>query len=341
MVERGVLLVGSLPGDTAEQAMRGVLDRLPTPLIALPDGETGERNRWVVKTILGFRDHPDLEVAKDGDWGGYDKQLNFRVRKGHTFTGENLDLGYAKEYRASRPIFDKLATEYGREGLSFQVGIPGDLDLALFSMGPTRMLQTRAAFRDATIRDITAIHNESGGDVVFQLEVPAETVFVVKAGPAGRAVAAWMARGIRRLVAAAPVNTRFGVHFCLGDLEHKALESTKDATPLVTIANAVSKVWPAGRRLDYVHLPLAAGDQPPSLRADSYRPLSRLRLPVGTRFVAGFLHEGRTIEDQRTILGIIDKLVGHQVDVAASCGLGRRSVEAAHETMAQGAALTA
>jgi hypothetical protein len=201
------------------------------------------------------------------------------------------------------------------------------------------MLGKRQPFTDATVRDIRQIHNESGDDVVFQVELPVETVFVAKAGPLGSLVAARMAAGLHRMVVAAPEGTRFGIHLCLGDLGHKALSGLRSAGPLVTLANAISAGWPAGRQLEYLHAPLAAGDEPPSLEPAFYRPLSGLQLPTHTKFVAGFLHESRTLDEQRRLLAVIEGAVGDQVDVAATCGLGRRSDADAFTTMDQARAL--
>ncbi|WP_163507056.1 hypothetical protein [Fodinicola acaciae] len=334
MAERKALLLGTLPGASAEEAMRAAVDRLGPHLRQLPDGETGDRRIWIVGLINSFRDHPDLEVAHEGDWSDYKHQLNYRVRRGHQLRGESLDLGYLHWYQVNRPVFDQLDT-----GLDFQVGIPGDLDMTMFTLGPTRMLGHREPFREATVRDITAIHAESPSGVVYQVEVPAETVFVAKAGPLGGIVAARLAAGLHRTVAAAPDGTSFGIHLCLGDLGHKALSGLKSAAPLVRLANAIADGWPAGRELRYVHAPLAAGEDPPVTDRAFYAPLAGLRLAEGTRFVAGFLHEDRTVDEQRRLLETIDGIVGYPVDVAASCGLGRRSDEAAFATMDQARAL--
>jgi hypothetical protein len=40
--------------------------------------------------------------------------------------------------------------------------------------------------------------------------------------------------------------------------------------------------------------------------------------------VAGFVHEDFAVEQLRQIQAIIERHVGHEVDVAATCGLGRR-----------------
>jgi hypothetical protein len=336
------LLVGSIPADDAESAMRQALREVGPYLRHLPDGETGERRNWVVGTINGLRSPPDLEVRREGDWSNYTDQLNFRVRKGHRLTGDSLDLGYLAAYRNSYPVFERLRNEYARPGLGFQVGIPGDFDMALFALGPTGPFRHRRPFADATVRDIEQIHARAGDDVVFQLEVPAELVFMTKVpATAQPAMAAWMGRAVTNVARRAPRGARFGVHLCLGDLGHQALGRLRDVGPLVRLGNAIARRWPAGRPLEYVHAPLAAGEEPPVLDAPFYRPLDRLRLPQHTRFVAGFLHEARTLDELRQILAHVESHLGRAADVASSCGLARRGPDAAVAVMRQGAELCA
>jgi hypothetical protein len=66
---------------------------------------------------------------------------------------------------------------------------------------------------------------------------------------------------------------------CLGDLGHKSLGRLRDAGPLVLLAKAIVQRWPAGRPLEYLHAPLAAGEDPPPADPAFYRPLERLKLP--------------------------------------------------------------
>ncbi|WP_300008735.1 hypothetical protein [Pseudonocardia sp.] len=342
MVERRLHVIGSYPAATAPEAMREMLARAAPHLAYLPDGETGERRDWIVHIINGLREYPDLVVRKEGDWSDYGNQLNFAVRRGHRLSGDTLDFGHSTAHAAARPAFEELRAEHGRPDLPFQVGIPGDLDMAMFTLGPTGPFTHRRPFTEAALREIARIHAAAGDDVVFQLEVPAEQVFVAMApGPLRTAVARWAGSGVAALARRSPAGARFGIHLCLGDLGHKALTRTGDASPAVRLANAIARSWPAGRPLEFVHAPLAAGDEPPSLDPAFYAPLAALRLPVGTRFVAGLLHEARSTEELRGVLAAIEAAVGHPVDVAASCGYGRRSVQDAQRTLDQGVALCA
>jgi hypothetical protein len=339
---RAAHLVGSLPADDAEQAMRMALKAEGPRMHSLPDGETGERLNWIIHIIEGLREHPDLDVAKEGEWADYDDLTRLKVRRGHRLSGDTLDFGHVKAFDESYPIFTRTREELGHPELAFQVGIPGDFDMALFTLGPTGPFRYRAPFRAATLNEIRAIHGRAGSDVVFQIEVPAELVFVARMpGPLQRVMARYLAGGIARLVRESPPETRFGIHLCLGDMNHKALAAMRDAAPVVRLANAIVRAWPDGRRLEYIHAPFAAAREPPRTDRAWYAPLSRLRLPPGTRFIAGFAHEDQELADQLKIRSMIDELIGQRVDVATACGLGRRSRPAAEAALERIAVLTA
>ena len=320
--------------------MKQALREVGPHLRQLPDGETGGRDRWVAYIINSLRSHPDLEVRREGAWSNYKDQLNFMVRRGHRFTAEGLGLGHVEAYRASRRVFERLRAEHSRPDLTFQIGIPGDFDMALFTFGLTGPFHHRRPFTDATVREIEQIHVEASDDVLFQVEIPAELAFVAKLPATLQpAVATWMSGIVTNLARPSPRGARFGIHLCLGDLEHKALCNLRDTGPVVKLTNALVRRWPADRPLEYVHAPLAAGRTPPPLDGSFYQPLAQLRLPTEIRFIAGFLHENRSINELRRILAMVESQIGQTVDVAASCGLGRRGATAADAVMQQSAEL--
>jgi hypothetical protein len=327
-------LVGSIPAENAEQAMRAATTRLGAWLRTLPDGETGERHRWIVHIVDWMRTHPDLEVSREGDFSDYAHAPRLRVRRGHRLHGDTLDFGHVAAFDANFPIFQRIRQETGLTELTFQVGIPGDLDMALFSMGVVSAFRHRRAFADATVKEIREIYERAGSSVLFQLEMPGELVFVARTpGPLRAAVAAMLASGVARVAGRAPAGARFGVHLCVGDLGNRAFGSMKDASAVVFLTNAIVRRWPRGRPLEYVHAPFAAGDRPAPVHEDFYRPLARLTLPAGTRFIAGIVHENRDLEEHRRILAMVERHLGARVDLAAACGLGRRTPTAAYRTM--------
>ena len=326
---RSVHLVGSIPVDSTAEAMDLALDRLDGRLRSLPDGETGERRNWIIHIIESFKSHPDIELAKPGEWTDYKRIPRFRVRRGRRLTGKSLDFGHVADFEQSWPLFEERRAGSGARELVYQQGLPGDFNLALFTLGPMGGLRWRHAFRQATLREIREIHARAGSDVVFQIEIPAELVFVASAPRLlQRRVAALLARGTVRLAELSPAGARFGIHLCVGDMNNRALGRLKrDCSALVHLANAFIDRWPADRPLDFIHAPFAAGGDPAPVDERFYEPLRRLRIPADTRFVAGFVHEDQSVDDQRRILETVERMVGRRVDVAAACGLGRRTRE--------------
>jgi hypothetical protein len=321
-------LVGTIPAETTGEAMALAEQLLGPTLQWLPDGETGERRNWIATIIDGLGSHPDLELVKAADWSSYDDTPRYRIRKRHRLRGETMDFGHVGWFRHAQPEFRIVKERLGRPDLALQIGVPGPVDMAAFTLGPRGALLHRKPFQDATVAEIAAIFAEAGQEVVFQVEVPFELVLVAQApAPLRPLVARWFGSLIASVAREAPAGARFGIHLCLGDLDHKSLTEMKDIGPVVHLANAIAAAWPAERSLDFVHAPFAGASQPPPSDPNFYAPLWRLRLPGRTRFIAGFVFEHQSLEEQRAVLAMIERAYGRRVDVSAACGMGRRSME--------------
>ena len=311
------------------------VEKLGQDLDYLPDGETGARRNWVISMIESFREHPDLQLTKPGDWSDYDKTPRFSIRKGRRLYGAAIDLGIDTAAAESFPTFREVTEGLSGTGQrpSFQVGIPGDIDLSMFTLGPSGPVRHRRPFTEALATSMHQVRARIGADVVFQIELPVELVLIARAPRVARSgLARAMARDVASLALGAPVGSQFGVHLCLGDMNHRALGRMADTSPIVTLANAIVAAWPRSQRLKFVHVPLAAADDPPSGEPSFYQPLTSLELG-SARFVAGYAHEEQPIDDQLRIRDLIENAVGHPTDVSTSCGLGRRETVAAAAAM--------
>ena len=325
---RALHFLGTMPQfNDATAALTWQLTELDGSLRRLSGGETGPRLLWFVPFIKELKAAPNIRARRDGDWTDYDDVDRLVVRRGARLTPADLPLRIA-EY--ARQDLAALAELDPGARLPLQIGVPGYLDMALFIFGPLGVLRHARTFLTAIAEQINAIQREAGEHVVFQLEVPAALIAVLSAPPLLRPLLAeFMAHLVTRPVARAPRGTRFGVHLCLGDLGHHALKQLKDAAPLVVLANAIARRWPAGRSLDYVHLPMSGGDVPPPTDPGFYAPLRGLRLPDGVDLIAGIAHESQDRPTQLTVRGLVENALGHPVDIATSCGLGRRTPDAA------------
>lgn len=324
---RKVHLVGSLPAESAEDAFAMVADELGDRVIDhVPDGETGDRSNWIGRLIESHRDHPDLELAREGAWTSYEDTPAFKVRRGHAF--EWVELDYVEAFRASWPAF-QAARPRLPVGTRLQVGIPGVLDLAMSTFGfdPTKALRNTGPFRDATVRELTVIADQAGSDVVFQIEIPIELGMLHRVPSQAQAIGAaakLIAKEVATTVSRGPLDAHYGLHLCYGDLNNRSMITSDDLRPTVALTNALVKAWPPRRPLEFVHLPFAHGEDPAPTDPEVYAPLGDLAVSPTTRVIAGFVHEKNSEEESRRLLETIEGAARRQVDVAAACGLGRR-----------------
>lgn len=318
--------------------MRAMLDSAGPRLRTLPTGETNRYEFYIRPIIEDLVAQGALEVKQPREWQSSRDRTRHRVPRGSALTADSLALGYTKETEEALPVFAELRRTRALSGTALQIGMPTDFTLAFVALGATGVLRHRRAFAEATVREITAVRELAGTDVVVQLEATAELVLMATAQPVHRALdmALGLSRGIAELAAAAPAGTRFGVHLCLGSLRNRARATLRDTRPLVDLANAVARHWPADRPLEFVHGPLAAGAVPPPARAEFYTPLGDLALAEQTAFYAGLVHDVPTEAEQLQILTMVEEALGRPVDgVGSACGLGRRSRPVADALLAR------
>ncbi|WP_433623669.1 hypothetical protein [Nocardia sp. CA-120079] len=350
--------MGSLPTqlDSPEKAMAFAVDTAGEFLDGMvPGGEADPyRAQWYVRPIIDrLGKFPALAPVRRGDWSTLRSRDTFRLRAGRSLGEADVDaaLGYAEEAgRAMDALVDMRRTD---PGLRLQVGIPTPFVIGFIAF-EARMLMWRRGSAgggdrgfiyyhpivDATVREIVRIHEALRDNVVFQLELPAETLLCAGT-PAGlrQGPATVAGRAIARLVARAPRDSRFGVHLCYGSLDDKPVVAPRSTAPVVALANAIARYWPADRHLDFVHLPIGDGRQAP-VRRRYYAPLARLELPATTRVIAGLAHPTQPLAQARQGLAAAESAYGGLLDVASPCGLGRyTTVERARSAVAHAVAL--
>jgi hypothetical protein len=210
--------------------------------------------------------------------------------------------------------------------MRFQVGVPAGLDITLTSMKPSDAIRYAKAFNQRIALEVNEILKEGGDDVIIQVEVPIEM------GVADRlpGFLSWIpAKAALSLIKRFHSGARVGIHICLGDLNNTSLVPLTSVTAMVRFSSSLVSRWPSHLVLEYIHYPLAEGSVPPRTDPAFYRPLSKIRLPDSTRFIAGFIHEKLDHREHIRVLRTIEKIRGSEIGVASSCGLGRRSPSAA------------
>ena len=118
MVADKLLLVGSIPFDSAEEVLTLATAKLGAHLDTLPDGEVLDRRFWILRMAFQvFNGHPafDVEHRPSAPQGheklipsGLDDVWRFRLKQGVrevVFDDPGWRLGYAKDAQNSFAIF--------------------------------------------------------------------------------------------------------------------------------------------------------------------------------------------------------------------------------------------
>ena len=351
--KRAALLVGSLPFASDEACMEHALDALGPSLFSLPDGEIGEKtpsfpkgNRiaWVVYAIEKLtQDTESWQVVKepirgaDGMAASYDDFQKLKPRHSPANMPAHVRLGYDDFFRRNYPIFKRLREQHGLPDLKFQMGVPTGFAMGFAFASPITWLRYTYAFNTVIAREVNAALAEAGPDMLIQIEVPPELYAAYKLPTPLMKLALLPIKDLLRKITP---GAQIGMHLCLGDFHNEALVHPKTLGKMVAFSNRLVQDWPGQHTLAYVHYPFAEGITPPSVEAGYYAPLKDIQLPPDTRFVAGFVHEKRTLNENKHILNSIENARGQLVDVACSCGLGRRTPDTATELMMRMAQLT-
>lgn len=346
-MNRNAHLVGSLPFKNEETAMRNALNSLQNHLLYLPDGEIGEiteqyptgcRSAWTQIIMDGMEEDTDNWSVKrkavrnkQGFPEHYTKTAVIKPKHAPDEVDKYLDFKWLDYFKSSYPIFKKLKQEYNLPNLRFQVGLPTGLGITFAVLGPINGLRYAQAFnRRMAYEANEMVKIADPGDLVFQIEVPGEVAMAHRLPGFMHGMALKSIYGLVKLVDPA---VPLGIHLCFGDLNNEALTKPKTLNKLVRFSNKLVERWPKTHQLEFMHYPLAEAKDPPELSAAYYKVLESVRLPSGVRFVAGFVHEGLSFQQHADLLKMIEGTQDGVVDVACSCGLGRRTAKVGQELL--------
>ena len=332
-----LLLVGSLPADSTESALRAGAELFSDMVFALPDGETGPRRAWVgYERERLCRPLPELELVRDTESStgiprhAYETPV-FKIREGakqlHWDSWPRID-----DAIASYEVFRQLR----KEGvipphLRFQVGLPFPSSALNALKWNFRSDYSVAgpAFEDLALRELKRLTKAiPPADLAIQWDVCYEVLDL-------EGVVAWMGDGawerftgpVSRLTRAIPDEVLAGYHLCYGTFPEWPMYEARDMALLVRMANFATAN--SGRRVDWIHL---AG--PRYLRSEDDRffcPLGELD-PRGARVYLGIVLPMDGAEGLRRRHATASKYLS-DFGVALYCGFGRQPGEDGMETL--------
>lgn len=319
-------LIGSIPLATSEEVFRMLSKELGSYLRCMPDGETGERSRWVYFQGQMLRAHPDMEIDPTVppfpfvQWDGKVVREIPQVRFKPSVDPDKVkfDTGYDKAAAASYETFKRLrASGAISKHVRFQVSLPTPHSSGyLYVSGPARQAYFRVyerALLDALARIVKAI---PATDLAIQWDVCQEVLafenyFRDRPSDYKKQTFDMLAR----LGDAVPAGIEMGYHLCYGSPADEHLVQPKDAAILVEMMQGIAAA--TKRRIDFFHIPV------PKERTDDafYAPLARWKRPSGTKLYLGLLHFNDAPGDQARIAAA--RRAVPDFGFSAECGWGR------------------
>ena len=319
-------LIASVPLDSSEQVFRRLSAELGPHLGRMPDGETGERSRWVYFQRQILLDHPAMEIDptvppyKFVQWDGkvVREIEQARFRPGTDPDKVAFETGYDRAALASWDVFKRLrdaGTIAPQTRFQVCLSTPHASGY-LYVSGPARQTYFAVyerALKAALVNIAKAI---PAGDLSIQWDVCQEVLAFenyFKDRPADYKKQTFDMLG--RLGDAVPAGIELGYHLCYGSPRDEHLVQPRDTALLVEMLEGIAAA--TRRRIDFFHIPVPKG------RTDEayYAPLKAWKRQAGTKLYLGLLHHDDDAGD-RTRIAVARKFVD-DFGLSAECGWGR------------------
>jgi len=319
-------LVGSIPLPDSETVFRTVCQALGASIKRIPDGETGDRSRWIWFQRNMLENHPDMEIDTSVEpfrlhqWDG--KMIRetpwIKFKDSADPSASTFPTGYRDAAVESYQVFARLQGEgvIGPE-VRFQVSIPTPMATAYMYISPSAREAYLPAYERALAEAVSGILEAIPHDrLAIQWDVCQEVLlfedyFEGRPADYKQLIFDELAR-IGNLV---PEEVELGYHLCYGSPADEHLIMPKDMAILVEISNGITSRL--SRRLDFLHLPV------PKDRTDAeyFEPLRSLSVPESTEVMLGLIHYDDAQGDAARITTASNYLASF--GVATECGWGR------------------
>ncbi len=319
-------LVGSVPLADAETVFRTAGAALGPHLRRIPDGETGERIRWIWFQRDMLWNHPDMEEDTDAglfavyQWDGVllRESPYLRFKPSADPNAARFPTGYAEAAAASYATYARLRDEGVIDpGARFQVSLPTPMATGYMYVSDAARDAYLPAYERSLMEALDGILAAIPHDrLSIQWDVCQEVLlfedyFSHRPADYKEQVLDQLAR----LGGRVPESVDLGYHLCYGSPADEHLVMPKDMGILVEISNGLASGLE--RRLDFLHLPV------PKDRTDSayFQPLRDLNLPASAGIILGLIHFDDAAGDEARIATAREFLP--MFGVASECGWGR------------------
>ena len=286
-MQPSIHLVGSVAMSDSESVFRALSSELAPWLRRIPDGETGERHRWIYWQREMLLSHPDMELDPDAtpltlrQWDGELIRETELVRFKPDVDPSSVvfETGYAPAAIVSYEVFKQLRDDgVIPAGVRFQVCLPTPMASGYMYVSPTCIEDYLLTYEKSLLTALRSIVDAiPHQDLSIQWDICQEVLIFEDYFPyRPDNYKLQIFDQMSRLGAQVPPDVELGYHLCYGTPRDEHLVMPKDSAILVEIANGLASQ--IQRRLDFIHMPV------PRDRVDDayYAPLTGLQLPAQT-----------------------------------------------------------
>ena len=319
-----VHLVGSIAMDNCEQVFREISAELGPYLDKIPDGETGERARWVFFQRTMLMEHSAMEIDPTVaemalyQWDG--KLLRslplLRFRKEANPDDVEFATGYDKAAVYSYGIFKKLRAEGAvPEHVRFQVCLPTPMaSCYLYVSHKCYDDYLRVYLKSLSNALNSILDNIPHEDLCIQYDVCQEVLIFENYFPHRPPdYEEQIFAELAILGDSVPADVKMGYHLCYGTPHDEHLVMPRDTGILVELMNGIT----AGvrRQVDFLHIPVPKDRTDPAY----FMPLKHFK--GDTKLYFGLIHhddEGGDLQRMEVAKNYITNF-----GVGTECGWGR------------------
>ncbi|KAI1409631.1 hypothetical protein F5Y13DRAFT_169716 [Hypoxylon sp. FL1857] len=336
MKPTGVLMVGSVPGASAQEVFTNLTAALPGRFEAVPDGETGERHNYIGWQMQRF----PREALRE-KLGGIPLPESGSGSGLPAFTLEDIKpTAYDEAALSSYSEFKRLRQQnIIPSNVRFQICLPSPYNVLIGHIKPELINAIEPLYEQRLAETLDRIVAEiPHDDMVIQWDLCFEMMALEF--EQGRLTDTWhrpyfsspggvlqgLVDRVARLCERIPKDVKIAFHLCYGDLGHKHFVEPRDMSLLVEFANALLAREIIGPRTEWIHLPV------PKERMDSdyFSPLTGLKLDSsGSKppyVYLGLVHADDEAGTKQRI-ETAQASVPFPFGVATECGLGRTPLE--------------
>jgi hypothetical protein len=317
--------VGSIPLQDAEEVFRQLSREVGDYLPRMPDGETGERGKWIVFQQRMLQNHPAMEVdpaepplpVRQSDGTVFREIRRLRLKADADPDTVIFETGYDRAALEAYGTFRRLRSEgVIPDGMRFLFALPTPMATGLMYVSPNGRERYLKAYERAILGALKIIlagipHDE----LSIQFDVCQEVLMFEGYFPERDTNYKDIAFSqFGRLAKAVPQGVELGFHLCYGSPGDQPLLLLRDAEVLVELMNGIGAS--AGRHVDFIHIPV-----PKAADERFFVPLRRWHRSAGTQLYLGLLQYDDASGNLARI-GYARKHVSG-FGVGAECGFGR------------------